>query len=224
VDNYSSYYLKNPQDYSNNNKSGSRLIPLVGLRSGICVLTLLEPIQWLMSLKPLKSTYKSVTTSSFIITVIFLFSGIVFNGLGNPLHIYNNTIHIASAQQMSDSSTDLDHTKITLTTSTKGGNAIQLGVTEQQGVYRWSDISGKTNPTLNFTVSTDNIVQIQNPTDGEHEMIIESQQGNELATSGDIEPISSGELSFRPNMTGTFEYHCEYHPDAMKGIIEITDG
>ena len=55
-------------------------------------------------------------------------------------------------------------------------------------------------------------------------MIIESQQGNELATSGDIEPISSGELSFRPNMTGTFEYHCEYHPDTMKGMIEIAEG
>ena len=196
----------------------------MGLRSGIRILTLLEPIQWIMSLKPIKSMYKSVTTSSFIITVIFLFLGIVFNGLGNPLHINNNTIHIASAQQMSDSSTDLDHTKLTLATSTKAGNAIQLGVTEEQGVYSWSDISGITNPTLNFTVNTDNIVRIQNPTDEEHEMIIESQQGNELATSGDIEPISSGEISFRPNMTGTFEYHCEYHPDTMKGIIEITDG
>ncbi|MDW0315065.1 MAG: hypothetical protein QN716_06790 [Nitrososphaeraceae archaeon] len=166
---------------------------------------------------------KSETIPPFVITVMFVFSIIVFNGLGNPLHIYNNTIHIANAQQISDRSADLDDTKITLTTSTKGGNVIQLGVTEQQGVYSWSDISGITNPTLNFTVSRDNIVQIQNPTDEEHEMIIESQQGNELATSGDIEPISSGELSFRPNMTGTFEYHCEYHPDTMKGMIEITD-
>lgn len=195
----------------------------MGLRSGICVLTLIESIQWLMSMRSFKSMEKSETIPPFVITVMFVFSIIVFNGLGNPLHIYNNTIHIANAQQMSDRSADLDDTKITLTTSTKGGNVIQLGVTEQQGVYSWSDISGITNPTLNFTVSRDNIVQIQNPTDEEHEMIIESQQGNELATSGDIEPISPGELSFRPNMTGTFEYHCEYHPDTMKGMIEITD-
>jgi hypothetical protein len=174
-------------------------------------------------MRSFKSMEKSETVTPFVITVMFLFSIIVFNGLGSPLHIYNNTIHIANAQQMSDRSAELDDTKITLTTSTKGGNVIQLGVTEQQGVYSWSDISGITNPTLNFTVSRDNIVQIQNPTDEEHEMIIESQQGNELATSGDIEPISSGELSFRPNMTGTFEYHCEYHPDTMKGMIEITD-
>ena len=195
----------------------------MGLRSGICVLTLIESIQWLMSMRSFKSMEKSETIPPFVITVMFVFSIIVFNGLGNPLHIYNNTIHIANAQQMSDRSADLDDTKITMTTSTKGGNVIQLGVTEQQGVYSWSDISGITNPTLNFTVSRDNIVQIQNPTDEEHEMIIESQQGNELATSGDIEPISPGELSFRPNMTGTFEYHCEYHPDTMKGMIEITD-
>jgi hypothetical protein len=44
----------------------------------------------------------------------------------------------------------------------------QLGVTEQQEeVYRWSNDSGAINPTLNFIVSTDNIVQIQNPTDVE---------------------------------------------------------
>lgn len=195
----------------------------MGLRTGICVLTLIESIHWLISMRSFKSMEKSETVTPFVITVMFLFSIIVFNGLGSPLHIYNNTIHIANAQQMSDRSAELDDTKITLTTSTKGGNVIQLGVTEQQGVYSWSDISGITNPTLNFTVSRDNIVQIQNPTDEEHEMIIESQQGNELATSGDIEPISSGELSFRPNMTGTFEYHCEYHPDTMKGMIEITD-
>jgi plastocyanin len=103
-------------------------------------------------------------------------------------------------------------------------NIIQLGVVEQQEVYRWSDDNGTTNPTLKLIVNADNIVQIQNPTDEEHEMIIESQQGNELTTSGDIEPNSSGELSFRPNMTGTFLYHCEYHPATMRGMIEVTDG
>jgi hypothetical protein len=101
---------------------------------------------------------------------------------------------------------------------------IQLDVEEQQEVYRWSDNGGAINPTLKFIVNTDNIVQIQNPTDEEHEMIIESQPGNELATSGDIEPSGSGELSFRPNMTGTFQYHCEYHPATMKGPVEISGG
>ena len=138
---------------------------------------------------------KNVAGSSFIIVVIiFIFSVLTFSGL-----------HAVTATQ-------------------EENNIIQLGVVEQQEVYRWSDDNGTTNPTLKLIVNADNIVQIQNPTDEEHEMIIESQQGNELTTSGDIEPNSSGELSFRPNMTGTFQYHCEYHPSTMRGMIEVTDG
>ena len=80
-------------------------------------------------------------------------------------------------------------------TEEEDSNVIQLGVTEQQEeVYRWSNDSGAINPTLKFIVNTDNIVQIQNLTDEEHEMIVESQPGNELVTSGDIEPNGSGEL------------------------------
>ncbi|HEX5977641.1 MAG TPA: hypothetical protein VFY68_10210 [Nitrososphaeraceae archaeon] len=101
---------------------------------------------------------------------------------------------------------------------------IQLSVIEQQEVYRWSDNSGSTNPTLKLIVNANNIVQIQNPTDEEHEMIIESQSGSELATSGDIEPNSTGSLLFRPNMTETLQYYCEYHPTTMKGLVEISDG
>jgi plastocyanin len=138
---------------------------------------------------------KNMAGSSFIIIVIiFIFSVLTFSGL-----------HAVTATQ-------------------EENNIIQLGIVEQQEVYRWSDDNGTTNPTLKLIVNADNIVQIQNPTDEEHEMIIESQQGNELTTSGDIEPNSSGELSFRPNMTGTFQYHCEYHPSTMRGMIEVTDG
>jgi plastocyanin len=49
-------------------------------------------------------------------------------------------------------------------------------------------------------------------------MIIESN-GNEAASSRDIGRSSSGQLFFTPNMTGTFECYCRYHPDTMKGII-----
>ena len=133
-------------------------------------------------------------SSFIIIIIIFIFSILTFSGL-----------HAVTATQ-------------------EENNIIQLGVVEQQEVYRWSDDNGTTNPTLKLIVNADNIVQIQNPTDEEHEMIIESQQGNELTTSGDIEPNSSDELSFRPNMTGTFQYHCEYHPATMRGMIEVTDG
>ena len=181
-------------------------------------------------MKVFNLTNQNVAYSTSIIMLIFVFSAIVFSGLGNLLQMYNSnkSIHIASAQQMSDSSIDSSGMKITPVTASNGGgesNTIQLGVTEQQEVYRWSNSSNEaTNPTLEFIVNRDNIVQIQNPTDAEHEMIVESQQGNELATSGDIEPNSSGELSISPNMTGTLQYYCEYHPTTMKGTIEVSDG
>jgi hypothetical protein len=138
---------------------------------------------------------KNTVASAFIIIVtMFIFLAITFGGL-----------HAVTATE-------------------EGSNVIQLGVTEQQEeVYRWSNDGGAINPTLELIANTDNIVQIQNPTDEKHEMIVESQPGNELATSGDIEPNGSGELSFSPNMTGTFQYHCEYHPATMKGIIEVTN-
>jgi plastocyanin len=94
---------------------------------------------------------------------------------------------------------------------------IQISVAEEEEVYRWSNIQG-TNPTLKFLTNANNTVLIQNPTNENHEMIIVSR-GNEVASSGDIPSRSSGQLSFTPNMTGTFEYHCEYHPDTMKGTV-----
>jgi plastocyanin len=43
----------------------------------------------------------------------------------------------------------------------------------------------------------------------------------QIATSGDITPGSSSQVSVKPNMPGTFGYHCLYHPDTMKGIIQV---
>ncbi len=171
---------------------------------------------------------QNVAYSTSIIMLIFVFSAIVFSGLGDLLQMYNSnkSIHIASAQQMSDSSIDSSGMKITPVTASNGGgesNTIQLGVTEQQEVYRWSNSSNEaTNPTLKFIVNGDNIVQIQNPTDTKHELII-GLNGTELAKINSINPGNNRNFVFNANSTGLFEYHCEYHPDTMKGIIEVTN-
>ena len=86
---------------------------------------------------------------------------------------------------------------------------------------RVSATTGTENPELNIRTSVNNTIKIQNPTDTKHELIIESQ-GKEIASSGDILPGASGQVSFRPNGTSTFSYHCEYHPDTMKGTIKLT--
>ena len=103
-------------------------------------------------------------------------------------------------------------------------NAIQLSAKLDNSVnppFRWvNPTSGVVNPTLNFKANTNQTIQIQNPTDFKHQFIID-QNGKQLATSGDIAAGSSGQVSFKPNMIGTFGYHCPYHPTTMKGIIQV---
>src|SRR5438132_11220621 len=103
-------------------------------------------------------------------------------------------------------------------------NAIQLSAKLDNSVnppFRWVDhTSGVINPTLNLKANTNQTIQIQNPTDFKHQFIID-QNGKQLATSGDIAAGSSGQVSFKPNMIGTFGYHCLYHPTTMKGIIQV---
>jgi len=103
-------------------------------------------------------------------------------------------------------------------------NAIQLSAKLDNSVnppFRWvNPTSGVVNPTLKFKANTNQTIQIQNPTDFKHQFIID-QNGKQLATSGDIVAGSSGQVTFKPNMIGTFGYHCLYHPTTMKGIIQV---
>jgi uncharacterized cupredoxin-like copper-binding protein len=115
------------------------------------------------------------------------------------------------------------------TTVTPTENTIKVNATEKNEVYRWQ-INGQTNPDLRLTANTAYTFTVQNPTDTKHELIIADSQGKELATTGDLQPGSSGQLTFKPNMTSSsgggnnmLGYHCEYHPDLMKGSIQIVN-
>ena len=94
----------------------------------------------------------------------------------------------------------------------------QISVIEEDEVYRWANIQG-INPTLKFLTNANNTVLILNPTNEKHEMVI-GLKGKEVASSGDVAKSSSGQLFFTPNTTETFEYHCKYHPDTMRGIVQ----
>ena len=99
-------------------------------------------------------------------------------------------------------------------------NTIQLNAQEKKGVYTWSNKHG-TNPVLTFKLDVNNVVHIKNPTDSKHQLIITSS-GSQAASSGDVNPGSTGQLSFSPTTAGTFQYHCLYHPTTMKGTIKIS--
>jgi hypothetical protein len=109
------------------------------------------------------------------------------------------------------------------TTSDKNlpSNTLQLGANEKKGIYTWANKEG-TNPTLNFKQNADNVVQLKNPTNSVHQLIITSA-GKQVASSGDIKPGKSGELSFaNVNQGETLQYHCLYHLSTMKGTIAIS--
>jgi len=103
-------------------------------------------------------------------------------------------------------------------------NAFQLSAkldTSLNPPFKWvNTTNGVINPTLNFKANTNQTIKIQNPTDFKHQLIIDLN-GKQLATSRDIASGGSGQVSFKPNMIGTFGYHCLYHPTTMKGIIQV---
>jgi plastocyanin len=122
----------------------------------------------------------------------------------------------SSSSKDSSSSSSKDSSASNSTTSSIALNALEL----KNETYRWQNTSEAINPTLHLIANTDYLIKIKNPTDTKHELIIASN-GTELAKSNEIKPGKNGKLNFA-NSTGTFEYHCEYHPDTMKGIIEIS--
>ena len=96
---------------------------------------------------------------------------------------------------------------------------IEISIKEIDEVYRWSN-SNETNPTITLSANIDNVIQFTNPTNTKHAFIIEAG-GTEPLADFDIGPDSTGELTIKPTTTGVFEYHCEYHPDTMKGILIV---
>ena len=118
-----------------------------------------------------------------------------------------------------------NNTTTTPTTITLSENAVQVNATEIKG-YKWQ-INGQFNPDLRMLANTAYTLTVQNTTDSTHNLVIADSQGKDLATSGDIQPGGSGILNFKTNMTSSGGnmpgYHCEYHPDLMKGAIQIVN-
>ncbi|TBR22365.1 MAG: hypothetical protein EPO63_07440 [Candidatus Nitrosotenuis sp.] len=95
----------------------------------------------------------------------------------------------------------------------------EISIKEIDGTYRWSS-PNEINPTITLTENTDNVIQFTNPTDTKHAFII-GLDGKIILESKDIRPSLSGKLKIKPTESGVFEYHCKYHPDTMKGIVNV---
>lgn len=107
--------------------------------------------------------------------------------------------------------------------SVQGNNTIILNPSEINGTYRWVNSSGGVNPTLDITKGNDYQIKINNPTDEEHELIIDNEQKSKVGGSDHIEPGKNTELEFKTMNAGELNYYCEYHPETMRGIIKVIE-
>jgi len=152
---------------------------------------------------------KKILTSCIIISILLI-------GMS-----YSSHFLVQSISAKESSSDDKASSTSTDASASNSSSSIALNALELKNeTYRWQNTSEAINPTLHLIANTDYLIKIKNPTDTKHELIIGSN-GTELAKSNEIEPDKNGKFTFNANSTGTFEYHCEYHPDTMKGIIEI---
>jgi hypothetical protein len=160
------------------------------------------------------TTTKNVKKTITIIATAIIVAIVSFSITSSSI----SSVTMVLAQQADNTTT----TTITLTE-----NIVQVNATEINEVYRWQ-INGQINPDLRLLANTAYTFTLQNPTDTKHELIIADSQGKELATSGEIQPGSSGILNFKTNTTSSGDgnmlgYHCEYHPDLMKGAIQTVN-
>ena len=151
-----------------------------------------------------------------VITTVFI---LFVNMESNSVNIY--------AQEQQQKQKEISNSSIVLTAKL---------VDEE---YKWIDANNTVNPTLNITSGTDNQITIESLKGDteEHELIIEGMpsatadaandgKGEELVKSDDIEDGSSTIINFNPSDIDTnnyqsLEYYCEYHPDTMRGKVQI---
>jgi len=154
---------------------------------------------------------KKILTSCIIISILLI-------GMN-----YSSHYLVQSVSAKKSSSDDKASSTSTDASASNNSSSIALNALELKNeTYRWQNTSEAINPTLHLIANTDYLIKIKNPTDTKHELIIGSN-GTELAKSNEIEPDKNGKFTFNANSTGTLEYHCEYHPDTMKGTIEISN-
>ena len=159
------------------------------------------------------------------IVLISVLSVILLYGVVSNLYSGHH-IQIAEAKKVRHESKDTTDLAVSSLTQQQQQQlipgAIQLSAVEEHSGYRWvNTTNGVINPTMSFNVGTAKTIQLQNPTDSKHQLVVDDANGNQLAKSGDIVSGSPSQLSFEPSMTGIFGYHCIYHPTTMRGIINV---
>ncbi|MFC4437631.1 MULTISPECIES: cupredoxin domain-containing protein [Natrialbaceae] len=86
------------------------------------------------------------------------------------------------------------------------------------------EIEGEENPTLDLEDGEEYELVWINLDDVEHELVLESEDGEELAVSEETETAGEAVSMTVEASEEVAEYYCEYHPDSMRGDVELNDG
>jgi uncharacterized cupredoxin-like copper-binding protein len=146
---------------------------------------------------------------------VIVASLLLIAGLMMVSHVSNTSV---LAQGDKHNETNESNTKQAIVNST-----IVLNPQETNKTYNWVNSSGGINPTLGIAKGTEYVIKIKNPTDTKHELIIEDAKHSELGKSKEIQPGKNTEFKFSTEKTGQLNYYCEYHPDTMRGVINIIE-
>lgn len=123
----------------------------------------------------------------------------------------NNTIILNAAEQGEDETAEQGEDE----TAKQG----------EDETYTWVDGAGMENPHLNINSNTEYTIKIDNPTDEEHQLVIDSAADgsvSEIKKGHEVKPGKSDEFKFTANQVGELGYHCKYHPDQMNGTITVS--
>ncbi len=90
------------------------------------------------------------------------------------------------------------------------------------------DLNGQQNPTMAAKVGDPITIQLTNKGSQPHNMRFAGADakldtGDDIVSTPDLIPGgATGTLSFTIAQPGTYPYHCDFHPDQMKGEITVT--
>ncbi|WP_306058143.1 cupredoxin domain-containing protein [Natronococcus wangiae] len=86
------------------------------------------------------------------------------------------------------------------------------------------EIEGEENPTLEFEDGEGYELVWINLDGVEHELVLESEAGDEIAVSDETETAGEAVSMTVDAAAEMSEYYCEYHPDSMRGEVELDGG
>jgi plastocyanin len=113
---------------------------------------------------------------------------------------------LASVTGACGGGSDNNATSATTTSSASGGTTVAL--VASGFAFDKTDLTAKAGETVTF--------ELRNADGTKHNLTIA-----DLKVNTDVEAGKTGRATATPK-AGTYEFHCEYHPDKMKGTLTVS--